>query len=202
MFINDGKRFGSRQALKTFCSRCLRRMGPVAFLLLSGCVVPSGTTYYVPTMDGGHAIQQSSCMQVKSVIEFGQLPLQVLVQRAANGSLVGSVKLPMQKPYHPAWQSFYFKTSKFYVRDSANGPKKPVKSVKVFRNDQVKSMLEPYYSTTGKHWFYFIDIVLPDMDGKGFDLFLPPVVIDGHERHYPPIHFEKKVWVGLSPFNC
>jgi hypothetical protein len=27
-------------------------------------------------------------------------------------------------------------------------------------------------------------------------------VIDDEEIEFPTIHFERKVWVGISPFNC
>ncbi len=38
--------------------------------------------------------------------------------------------------------------------------------------------------------------------GKSFEFTFPVLLIDGEEITLPVLHIEKKLWVGLSPFNC
>ena len=47
-----------------------------------------------------------------------------------------------------------------------------------------------------------IQITLTDKLPDNFELLSPSIVIDDEEIEFPAIHFENKLWVGISPFNC
>lgn len=202
MRAEAGKGLGQLLCLRAGSPRYLKGASLLLFLFLSGCVVPNAVTYYAPTMAGGKVVERGRCVPTKSVMEFGALPLHAAVTRVAGNRWMVLVNLPLPKPPRPAWRQFHFQSADFYFRFATDGRKVPAKSITVSRDDHQGSLLIPYASSRPRHWSYYVDVWLPQQPGKAFDFYLPPVVIDGTVYHYPPIHFEKQIWVGISPFNC
>ncbi len=172
---------------------------PFVLLLLTGCV-PNATSYYRPTMEGGQVLARH-CVPTESIVEFGPLPLQA-VANEGNNALFISLSLPWRRPAQTAWQTFHFTTPEFRVRDLDSGASIEGVSVRVLRDDNSDSLVEPYRPQRPGGWRYSVDVKLPGPPPKKFELLIPPLVIDGHEVRYPPIRFERKTWVGISPFNC
>ncbi len=177
----------------------MRRLVPFVLLMLTGCV-PNATSYYRPSMEGGQVLARH-CVPTESIVEFGALPMQASASDG-NNALFVSLSLPSKRPTQTAWQTFHFATPDFRVRDLESGATVEGLSVRVLRDDGSDSLLEPYRPPRPSGWLYSVDVKLPGPPSAKFELLIPALVIDGHEVRYPPIRFERKTWVGISPFNC
>lgn len=179
----------------------MRAVITAALVLLtqSGCA-PNATTYYRPAMDGGRVLAKH-CVPTESIVEFGTLPFQASVIEGQNAWYV-VLGLPAKKPPQLTWRTFHFGASNFRTRDPVSGITTSELSISVLRDDKSESVVEPYSPTRPGAWLYSIDVKLPSPPPDKFELLIPPVVLDGKEIQFPPIHFERKLWVGISAFNC
>lgn len=172
---------------------------PFVLLLLTGCV-PNATSYYYPSMEGGRVLAKH-CVPTESIIEFGSLPMQASVIEGNNGWFV-LLDLPAKNPPQPTWQTFHFATPDFRAHYPNDGITTDSLPIQVLRDDKSDSAVEPYRPTQPRSWLYAIDIKLPGPPPERFEILIPPLLIDGREVRYPPLRFERKTWVGISPFNC
>ncbi len=177
----------------------MRKTIPFVLLLLTGCV-PNATSYYRPSMEGGQVLARH-CVPTESIVEFGALPMLASVIEGNNGWFV-VLSLPARRPAQQMWQTFHFTTPDFRVRDLDSGVTVERLSVSVLRDDRWDSPVEPYRPPRPGGWLYSVDVKLPGPPPEKFELLIPALVIDGHEVRYPPIRFERKTWMGISPFNC
>lgn len=173
--------------------------------LLCGCV-PNAVTYYQPTVDGG-ILREAHCVPTKSLMDFTvtggradaqkSLPLSAF---ANNGSHVHQVALFLSPG---AWQQFRFVSVDFRIYDRAKKVSLVPKAVRTFSDKGMSPLTtEPYVRQGGRPPISEIQVTLEDLLPDDFDLLVPPIVIDGEEVEFPVIHFERKVWMGISPFNC
>ena len=176
-----------------------RKIIPTVLLMLTGCV-PNVTTYYYPSMDGGQVLARH-CVPTESIIAFGELPIQASVIEGNNGWFV-SLRLPSKRPPLSTWQAFHFTSSDFHVRYPDSGVTTERLPVSVLRDDKSDSMVEPYHPPRPRTWLYAIYVKLPGPPPEKFELLIPSLVIDGREIRFLPLRFERKIWMGISPFNC
>jgi hypothetical protein len=167
--------------------------------MLAGCV-PNATSYYRPSMEGGQVLARH-CVPTESIVEFGALPMQASIIEGNNGWFA-SLSLPSKRPSPPAWKTFHFATPDFQMRDLDTGVTTGGLPVRVLRDDKSDSPVEPYRPPQTGGWLYAVDVKLPGPPPEKFELLMPALVIDGREVRYPPIRFERKTWMGISPFNC
>ncbi len=172
---------------------------PFVLLMLTGCV-PNATSYYYPSIEGGRVLARH-CVPTESIIEFGSLPIQASVIEGNNGWIV-LLTLPAKRPPQPTWQTFHFTTPDFRAHYPDRGGTSDRLQVSVLRDDKSDSVVEPYHPPRPGSWLYAIDIKLPGPPPEKFEILLPSLMIDGREVRYPPLRFERKTWVGISPFNC
>lgn len=172
---------------------------PLVLLLLTGCV-PNATSYYRPSMEGGRVLARH-CVPTESIVEFGSLPMQASANDGSNALFI-SLSLPSKRPAQSAWQTFHFAAPEFRVRNLDSGVMIEGVSVRVLRDDSSDSVVDPYHPPRAGSWLYSIDVKLPGPPPEKFELLIPPLMIDGREVRYPPIRFERKIWMGISPFNC
>lgn len=158
------------------------------------------TTYYRPSAPGGRVLA-GHCVTAESIIEFGVLRLQASVIKGQKYWLV-VLRLPSRKPAHVPWQTVRFATADFHIRDLSTGALSSGLPVAVLRNDEYDSVVDPYDLARPGDWLYSIDVNVSALPPERFELWLPPMVLDGHEIRYSPIVFERKIWEGISPFNC
>ena len=177
-----------------------RKMAAFSLLLTQLGCVPNALTYYHPSMDGGQVLARH-CVPTESIIEFGPLPIEASVIEGHN-AWFAVLGLPSKRPPKLSWQTFHFATSDFYIRDSLTGVTTDKLPISVLRDDKSDTVREPYRPPSTKGWLFSIDVKLPGPPPERFELLLPPVVIDGKEVRFPPIRFERKIWMGVSPFNC
>ena len=177
----------------------VKKLLPLGLLVMTGCV-PNTTVYYRPSMEGGQILARH-CVPTKSIIEFGTLPLQVSLVEGNNGWSV-IMGLPVKRPPHTSWQTFHFTSSNMQLRNLDNGELITLQQAFVLRDDDSNSIITPYRPLRPGRWLFTVDMKLPTPPPNEFELLVPSMVIDGHEVHFPPIHFERKMWMGISPFNC
>lgn len=169
------------------------------FLTQLGCV-PNAAIYYRPSMEGGHILARR-CVPTESIVEFGALPMQASVIEGHRAWEIALGLRPM-KTLQPTWQTFHFATSDFYVRDLVSGITTNSLPISVLRDDKSSSAIEPYRMAGRGQGLFTIYVELPGRPPERFEFLLPPLLIDGKEVRFPPIRFERKVWTGISPFNC
>ncbi len=145
------------------------------------------------------------CVPTESMIEFnlpkpgGRLHVRAW---ADDGKHVKQVSLFFSGS---AWNSIHFVSTDFRIRDVESQRTAAAASVTAYRsNDIAKLTTEPYLAAPERRGLsrfqvqVRMDAPLPD----DFELLSPAVVIDGEEIVFPPIRFEKKTWLGISPLNC
>ena len=177
---------------------CLCLLGAVG-----GCVIPNAKTYYRPSVEGGRVIAVHGD-PVESQVEFSVGTLPVIVTstiRHSNRRLVASLIL---KPL--PGQTIHFTSDHFQIHDTEHGLNMPVVSVLAFERKGSTSPTIPYKIqvrplAARALQFLFIDIHVADTQPASFELLSPSIMIDGVETTFPVIHFQRKTWVGISPFN-
>lgn len=181
-----------------------RRHAVLVWLLLpciplSGCV-PNVATYYRPAVDGGR-LSAGGCVPAKSVVTFGVLPLEArVVEGARDWFVLLDIVTPEGAPAQ--WESFRFETAEFRVRDLDTGTDLQATSVDVRRDDGAGTVLAPYRRPASGRIAYAIEIRVLGTPPRRLELTMPPAEIDGTATAFPRVRFERKQWVGISPFNC
>ena len=170
-------------------------------MTLCGCV-PNAVTYYQPSVDGGQ-LRAPRCVPTKSLLDFtvrnnhGYMPIRTL---ADNGTHVHQVALFFSKG---SWEKFHFSSTDFWIYDLDKKIKIRPSSVRTYSENGFRTLTtEPYSMKDGKLPVSEIQITLTDKLPDNFELLSPSIVIDDEEIEFPAIHFENKLWVGISPFNC
>ena len=165
-------------------------------MLLTGCV-PNATVYYRPSVDGGKVVT-AHCVPTQSNIDFqvGSLPIRARANEGQNGTIVSLT------PSASSWKTFHFTTTNFAVRNLDSGVTIRNLLVRVMRHDKSDLITEPYHVQTEKGHYYWLDVYLPRPTPENFEILSPSIMLDDKEFKFPPIRFERKVWVGISPFNC
>ena len=170
-------------------------------MTLCGCV-PNAVTYYQPSVDGGQ-LRAPRCVPTKSLLDFtvrnnhGYMPIRTL---ADNGTHVHQVALFFSKG---SWEKFHFSSTDFWIYDLDKKIKIRPSSVRTYSENGFRPLTtEPYSMKDGKLPVSEIQITLTDKLPDNFELLSPSIVIDDEEIEFPAIHFENKLWVGISPFNC
>lgn len=172
--------------------------------MLVGCV-PNATTYYRPSLAGG-TVLASHCVPTESnlVFQVGPLWVHAVANQAMNGVIVNldlsSQSFRARQPL-ASWRTFHFNEGGFSVRDLDSGATTQNLQARVFRQDKSNTLSDPYRLQAGQG-SYWVDVYLPNPPPERFLLLGPSIVIDGLEMQFPPLRFERKVWVGVSPFNC
>jgi len=180
---------------------CISLFYTILLVTLSGCV-PNAVIYYQPSVDGGQ-LRSSRCVPTKSLLDFTvrnsheYMPIRTF---ADNGSYVHQVALFFSKG---PWEKFYFTSTDFRIYDLDKKIMIRPSSVLTYSENGFRPLTaEPYSMKDGKLPVSEIQITLADKLPANFELVSPSIVIDEEEIEFPTIHFERKVWVGISPFNC
>lgn len=165
-------------------------------LLLTGCA-PNATVYYRPSVDGGKVVA-AHCVPTQSNIDFqvGSLPFRARANEGQNATIVSLT------PSKSSWKTFHFTTANFAMRNLGSGVTTRNLMVRVMRHDKSDSIIEPFHAQTAKGHFYWLDVYLPRPTPENFEILSPPIMVDDQEFQFPPIRFERKGWMGISPFNC
>ena len=173
-------------------------------LNLIGCA-PYTVQYYRPAADGG-IVRSKPCIPTESLLD--------IIIRSTHGSInirswaadeknINTIYLGFSGK---GWSRINFTSTDFKVIDLDS--KLTINALSVFAHmhDGFKELNTELYAVpqknlTGTPWFS-INIRLPDPMPNNFELSSPPLIIDGEKIKIPTIRFEKKVWVGVIPFNC
>ncbi|MEJ2169256.1 MAG: hypothetical protein P8X90_27415 [Desulfobacterales bacterium] len=173
----------------------------ILLMTLSGCL-PNAVTYYQPAVDGGR-LRATRCVPTKSLLDFtvrnsrAYMPIRTL---ADNGPYVHQVALFFSKG---SWETFHFTSTDFRIYDLDKKITIRPSSVRTFSENGFRPLTTEHYSMkNGKLPVSEIQITLTEKLPANFELLSPSIVIDGEKIEFPAIHFERKVWVGISPFNC
>jgi len=161
----------------------------------SGCV-PNSVSYYRPTLEGGTIVEER-CVPIESGVDFavGWLPVRARVIQGKDGDRIALILSPMPG------QEIRLTSNRFAVRDLATGQVLENLSIEVYRDDRLDSMTSPSPRVPGARSFW-VYVVLPEPAPAEFELTSPAVLVNGIEHAFPVIRFERKVWMGISPFNC
>ena len=168
---------------------------------LIGCF-PNAVTYYQPSVDGGQ-LHASRCVPTKSLVDFTvrnsreYMPIRAF---ADNGPYVHQVALFFSKG---SWERFRFSSTDFWIYDLDKKITIRPSSIRTYSESGFRPLTtEPYSMKDGKLPVSEIQITLTDKLPDNFELLSPSIMIDDEEIEFPTIQFERKVWVGISPFNC
>lgn len=167
-------------------------------VLSTGCV-PNATTYYGPSVTGGQVVVRGHCVPLPTDILFqvGTLPVRARVMEGYRSTYIavrlGADSAPASEP-GPAWRTFHFTASRFIVRDLQRRTETTFDGL--MNPDRDQPVTAPASAP------YWLEIHLPKPVPARFELVSPPLVVDGKELPFPTIGFARKLWVGISPFNC
>jgi len=174
-------------------------------LALSGCA-PNAVTYYRPAADGGQ-VRARNCVPVESLLDLEIKNTHKSIEIRAwadDGKHINQVYIGFSGEL---WSNINFTSTDFKVIDLDRNITIEILSVFADKHDGfTKLNTEPYTAPHLRAGLqiprFSVQIRLPDPMPKNFELSIPSVVIDGDEIELPTIRFERKVWVGISPFNC
>lgn len=193
---------GRRLALKIAMKLIIAILYAILAMAFSGCL-PNAVTYYRPSVEGGQ-LRQPRCVPTKSLVDFtiGNSRKYLLIRALSdNGKHVHQVALFFSDG---SLEKFHFASTDFRIFDlDKKIMLRPSSVVAYLKSGQGALTTEPYYLKAGKGPVLLsVQINVPGMLPANFKLLSPSIVIDGEEIALPVIHFERKVWVGISPFNC
>ena len=200
-------RFARRKAMALGNKMKLNILVPFFFLVLalSGCA-PNAVTYYRPAAEGGQ-VRAQHCVPVESLLdlEIKNAKKSVKIRAwADDGKYINQVYLGFSGGL---WSNIKFTSTDFKVIDLDKNI--TIDSVSVFADKHdgfSKLNTEPYTAPDVRAGLqvprFSVQVRLPDPMPKNFELSIPSILIDGDEIELPTIRFERKVWVGISPFNC
>ena len=171
----------------------------LALSILSAGCVPNATTYYGPSVDGGRVVTRGHCVPLPTDVLFqtGPLSIRARVMEGYRSTYIavrlGANATPAGESA-PAWRTFHFTADRFIVRDLER--KTDTTFDGLMNPDRAQPVTVP---TTTPYW---LEIHLPKPVPARFELISPAIVVDGREWPFPTISFARKLWVGISPFNC
>jgi hypothetical protein len=172
---------------------------------LVGCV-PNTAIYYRPSAEGGKVVSDCAGVPRRVELKIGTLPFSVYAT-TTRGEGVVSLSFGLKPREVVEFSSFSFSSDNFRIRDlSTNFLRRP-SSISVYRNDGSESVVAPYLFPEDTQSAllgapFLISTHFPEGLPRDFELLSPSLILDGIERGFPVIHFERKPWVGISPFNC
>ncbi len=165
------------------------------FVFLAGCV-PNATVYYRPSVDVESTYEQGHCVPVDKYVFFNiKAKSQTLKVRGYGSTYTGAQgELVSEGQYviFGNWNEIKYKNEDFYITGSDADGK--VKAQKLYGEVNV--------SHSDSNSMFNSSAVFPKQDGNSFDVYFPPLIIDGEEIDLPVLHIEKTIWMGMSPFNC
>ncbi|MCB1614680.1 MAG: hypothetical protein KDI30_01575, partial [Pseudomonadales bacterium] len=183
--------------------KCSRFGWPLLFAFLWSCV-PNATVYFHPSVENG-VVTTPHCVPAESIIDFqlgeGEHRLQVRAL-ADNGDTVHQVALFFGGNH---WRSIHFFDTGFVIRDLESHVIITPSSLLAYKVDSIEPLtVEPYLAPAGRPGLsrFSVQINTAEPLPDNFELQSPPAVVDGEQIAFPPIRFERKVWAGISPFNC
>ncbi len=175
------------------------------FLLSSivGCI-PNAVTYYRPTSNIGNVLT-GHCIPTDSAIEF-KLPshnshIRVRVW-ADNGDEIKQVSIFFSGE---GWNEIHFTSANFQIHNIENNTITVPSSVIAYKTDGFSNVFtEPYLAPPERPGAFRFQIQINSKNPlpNSFELLSPTIVIDGEDIEFPPIRFDKKQWIGISPLNC
>jgi hypothetical protein len=170
---------------------------------LSGCI-PNAVTYYRPTTDSGNVLTRH-CVPTESIIEFnlpntnGRLHVRGW---ADNGKNINQINLFFSGR---EWNEIHFVSTDFQIHDIEKNIIVAASSVRTYKADGISNLTtDPYLAPPERPGLFRFHLQINSSNQlpRNFELISPSIVIDGEEIVFPPIHFEQKLWIGVSPFNC
>jgi len=169
-------------------------------VVTAGCV-PNAQVYYRPTVEGG-AVMKGHCVPLESGVDFlvGPVPVVTRVLTTRNGDFVYlSIKRVPDTEFH-------FKSARFSIREKG-GRVLAEPKLEIDRDDRLDTVTAPFpqEAQPGARKVvatFRIYVPLPSPVPESFELNVPPLVVAGREYPFPAVGFERKVWMGISPFNC
>lgn len=169
----------------------------ISLPVLSSCV-PNATTYYYPSADGG-VVHAKRCVPTESLldinIEGNHESIQIRTY-AHEAKLFDFVYLGFSRG---AWERINFTSTDFKIIDLENNSTISDLSVFTLKHDGFSKLnTEPYAASDVN----YVQVRLPEPMPEKFELIVPSVIVDGDKIKIPAIRFERKLWVGISPFNC
>lgn len=168
----------------------------ICVLLLASIVgcLPNAEVYYRPSIDVESTHEKGNCVPTERYVYFNiKTKNQVLKVRGYGNTYTGSQgKLVSEGQYviFGNWDEIKYKNEDYYIVGSDNDEK--VKPQKIYGEVHVYDSYSSFNSGA----------VFIKQRGDNFEVFFPPLIIDGEEIELPVLHIEKTIWMGISPFNC
>ena len=162
------------------------------FIVLVGCV-PNATTYYRPTVDIESTHEKSHCVPTEKYVHFNIKTKNQTLKIRGYGSTYPTSSGEFSEGQFVItgnWQEIKYKNDEFYLIDPDSSTK--TKAIKIYGD------VHDYKNKSS----FNSGAVFPRQKGDSFDVIFPPLLIDGEEVELPILHIEKKIWMGISPFNC
>lgn len=173
-------------------------------LAISGCT-PNAVIYYRPAAEGGHVLAKH-CVPVESLLdlEIKTNHSNIIIRAwADDGEYINQVYLGFSGGL---WNNIKFTSTKFKVIDLDRNVVIEPLSIFADKDDGFTKLNTGLYAVPKKPLAkmpnFSVQIRLPEPMPENFDLSIPLIIIDGNEIVLPNIQFQRKVWVGISPFNC
>lgn len=177
----------------------------ISLLALSACM-PNAVTYYHPSADGGE-VRAKHCVPTESLldIEIKSAHKSIKIRAWADeGKRFNQVYLGFSGE---SWDKINFTSTNFKMVDLDKNLTISDLSVFASKHDGFSKLSTESYAAPhgrpGMHKTRFsVQVRLPDPMPDKFELVIPSIIVDGNEINIPVMQFERKVWVGISPFNC
>ena len=172
---------------------------------LVGCV-PNAAIYHRPSAEGGQVVSDCAGVPRRIELKVGNLPFSVYATTTRREGVV-SLSFGLKPLEVVEFSSFRFSSDNFRIRDLSTNKLRDPSAISVYRNDGSDSVLAPYlYPEDARSALlgapFLVSIHFPEELPRSFELLSPSLILDGIGRDFPVIRFERKTWVGISPFNC
>lgn len=171
----------------------IKRVISLFLLLAITACVPNATMYFRPTVDIESTHQQAHCVPVDRFVLFNlKVKEQTLKVRGYGDTWSHPHGSGTEGQYviEGKWDDIRYKNDGFYLLVTGS-------DIKV-RPTKISGQVHHYegYST------FNASAVFPEQNAARFDIYFPPLLVDGVEVELPVLHLKKTLWTGISPFNC
>lgn len=169
-------------------------IGILIMIFMVGCL-PNATTYYRPSVDIESVYEKGHCVPTEKYVHFKIKTKNQTLKIRGYGNTYSTSSGEFSEAQYViigVWNNISYKNDDYFIVGSDSNEK--VKSQKIYEKVNV--------SHTDSSLMFNSSAVFPKQNGDGFDVYFPLLIIDGEEIELPVLHIEKKIWMGISPFNC
>lgn len=166
---------------------------PLIFSVFLTACVPNATSYYRPSVDFKSYHEKAHCVPVEKFVHFTIEYEKGILEIRGSGSIYSTGKgkrASGQYVIEGKWAEIKYKDDNFYYSDANSTERLKAKEIfgKVYQYRDSK--------------MFNSEAVFDNPSSDNFDVIFPKLIVDGEELSLPVLHVEKKIWMGISPFNC